>query len=338
MGDLLTDPITGRLLTQRERFRMIVEAAVVAEEAGFWSASVGEHHFCDYIISAPPVLLAAIAERTSTIRVGTGVALGSNNDPIRLAEDYASLDLLSNGRVELVVGRGNLYEHTFTAFGQDPSRSREIYNERVGLLVRALSETQLRWQGTSRTPFENFTTQPRPLQQPFPVWVGGGTSVDSAEFAATAALPLMLPGVIGSPRSFVPIVEHYRRRWAELGHDPAGCRVGTVAHTYPAATSQAARAKFEPRMKVYMGWVSDLLTMSTPRMAGFIQPFDFDLMMGRGPTVCGSVEQVIEKMTLWRDLLDLDVYLFMCDQGGMPAEELHETLRLAGQEVLPHFA
>ena len=338
MGDLLTDPITGGLLTQRERFRMIVEATVVAEEAGFWSASVGEHHFCDYIISAPPVLLAAMAERTSTIRLGTGVALGSNNDPIRLAEDYASLDLLSNGRVELVVGRGNLYEHTFTAFGQDPARSREIYNERVELLVRALGETQLQWQGTSRPPFENFTTQPRPIQQPFPIWVGGGTSVDSAEFAATAALPLMLPGVIGAPRSFVPIVEHYRGRWAELGHDPDGCRVGTVAHTYPAATSQAARARFEPRMKTYMGWVGDLITLSTPRMAGFIPPFDLDRMVSRGPTVCGSVAEVIEKMTLWRDLLDLDVYLFMCDQGGMPPEELHETLRLAGQEILPHFA
>ena len=338
MGDLLTDPITGGLLTQQERFRMIVEGAVSAEAAGFWCASVGEHHFCDYIISAPPVLLAAIAERTSTIRVGTGVALASNNDPIRLAEDYASLDLLSNGRVELVVGRGNLYEHTFTAFGQDPSLSREIYNERVELLVRALSETQLQWRGDSRGPFENFTTQPRPLQQPLPIWVGGGTSVDSAEFAAVAGLPLMLPGVIGAPRGFLPVVEHYRGRWAELGHDPAGCRVGTVAHTYVAATSQAARAIFEPRMKTYMGWVSDLITLSTPRMSGFIPPFDFDRMISRGPTVCGSPEEVIEKMTLWRDLLDLDVYLFMCDHGGMAPKELHATLELAGGAVLPHFA
>ena len=147
MGDLLADPVTGRQLSQGERYRMLVDGAVRAEAAGFCSASVGEHHFCEYIVSAPPVLLAAMAERTSTIRLGTAVALGANNDPVRLAEDYATLDVLSGGRVELVVGRGNLYEHTFTAFGQDPGRSREMYDERVRLLVRLLGEEQVDWSG-----------------------------------------------------------------------------------------------------------------------------------------------------------------------------------------------
>src|SRR3954452_8883162 len=226
MGDLLRDPITGRHLTQAERHRMIVEGAVAAEAAGFWCASVGEHHFCDYIISSPPVLLAAIAERTSTIRVGTAVALGATNDPVRIAEDYATLDLLSGGRVELVLGRGNLYEHVFDAFGHDPRRSRQMYDERVALVVRALGHSQLQWEGDTRPPFRNYTTQPRPLQQPLPVWVGGGSSIDSAECATVQGLPLMLPGVLGPPRIFTKLVEHYRARWAELGHDPAGCRVG----------------------------------------------------------------------------------------------------------------
>jgi alkanesulfonate monooxygenase SsuD/methylene tetrahydromethanopterin reductase-like flavin-dependent oxidoreductase (luciferase family) len=338
LGDLLPDPVTGRLLTQQERHRMMVDGAVAAEEAGFWCAAVGEHHFCDYIISSPPVVLAAMAERTQTIRLGTAVALGANNDPIRLAEDYATLDLLSGGRVELVLGRGNLYEHTFVAFGQDPTASRAIYEERVALTVEALRREQLDWRGTTRPPFSGFTTQPRPLQAELPVWVGAGTSVDSAEFAARLGLPLMLPGVFGPPRIFVPIVEHYRARFAELGHPAERCQVGTIAHTTVAATSQAARETMAARMAVYLGWVKELVSISTPHLAGMFPPFDFDLLVERGPTVSGSPEQVIDKMSLWRDTLDLDVYLLMCDMGGMPPEELQAMLELAGQAVLPAFA
>ena len=189
MGDLLEDPITGQLMSQVDRHRMLVEGAVTAEEAGFWSASLGEHHFCDYVVSAPPVVLAAIAERTTKIRLGTAVALGANNDPIRLAEDYATLDVLSQGRVELVVGRGNLYEHTYDAFGQDPTLSRPMYEERVSLLVDALRNEQLDWTGEFRSPFHNYTTQPRPLQDPLPIWVGGGSSIDSAEDGTTSHAP-----------------------------------------------------------------------------------------------------------------------------------------------------
>ena len=257
MGDLLTDPVTGTLMTQQERYRMIIEGAVAAEAAGFWCASVGEHHFCDYIVSAPPVVLAAIAERTSTVRVGTAVALGANNDPIRLAEDYATLDVISGGRVELVVGRGNLYEHTFTAFGQDPSQSRRLYEERVVLLVDALHGEQLQWTGETRPPFENFTTQPRVVQERLPVWVGGGSSQESAEFAARAGLPLMLPGVLAPPKAFIPLVQRYRELWDELGHDPDRCQVGTIAHTFVSPTSQEAFATAAPRSRpTSAGWAS----------------------------------------------------------------------------------
>jgi alkanesulfonate monooxygenase SsuD/methylene tetrahydromethanopterin reductase-like flavin-dependent oxidoreductase (luciferase family) len=266
------------------------------------------------------------------------VALGANNDPVRLAEDYATLDVLSGGRVELVVGRGNLYEHTFTAFGQDPKDSRHIYDERVALLVTALNEQQLQWTGNSRPPFCNFTTQPRPVQQPLPVWVGGGSSMDSAEFAAVQGLPLMLPGVLGPPRRFVPLVEHYRSRWVEVGHDPDGCRVGSIAHTFVAPTSQEARRVMESRMRAYMDWVRDLISISTPHMASFVPPFDFETLITRGPTVCGSPAEVVDRIGYYRNTLGLDVYLLMCDMGGMPPDDLTRTLELAGKAVLPQFA
>lgn len=337
MGDLLRDPVTGELMTQAERHRMIVDGAATAEAAGFWCAAVGEHHFCDYVISSPPVLLAAMAEHTSTIRLGTAVALGANNDPIRIAEDYATLDILSGGRVELVLGRGNLYEHTFTAFGQDPAESRTMFNERIGLIVDALRHEQLDWVGETRPPFQRFTTQPRPQQPDLPVWVGGGASIESAEFAARSALPLMLPGVFGPPATFVPIVERYRELWSELGHDPAGCQVGTIAHTMVAPTSQEAFAVSAPRFAVYMSWVRDLVRISTPALADMIRVTDLSVLVDKGPTVCGSPQEVADKMAMWRDALDLDVYLAMCDLGGMPAAELHTSLELMGAEVLPDF-
>jgi alkanesulfonate monooxygenase SsuD/methylene tetrahydromethanopterin reductase-like flavin-dependent oxidoreductase (luciferase family) len=338
MADHLRDPITGELMSQAARHRMIVEGAVAAEAAGFWCASVGEHHFCDYIVSSPPVLLAAIAERTQNIRLGTAVALGTNNDPIRQAEDYATLDVLSGGRVELVVGRGNLYEHTFTAFGQDPTESRAMYEEKLELLVRALTEEQIDWTGTHRAPFQNFTTQPRPLQEDMPVWVGGGSSVESAEFAARQGLPLMLPGVFGPPSVFLDIVGRYRELWAELGHPDEQCKVGTIAHTFIGPTSQEAFAVASPRFDVYMKWVGELLKLSTPALGDMIRSTDLARMTERGPTVCGSREEVIDKMSLYRDQLDLDVFLLMCDLGGMPAVELQDSLARFGDEVLPHFA
>lgn len=339
MADLLPDPVTGRLLTQQERHRMVVEGAVTAEQAGFWCAAVGEHHFCDYVISSPPVVLAAIAERTETIRVGTAVALGANNDPIRLAEDYSTLDVLSGGRVELVLGRGNLYEHTFVAFGQDPSTSREMYEERVELLVRVLSEDHVHWSGASRPDFVNLTTQPRPLQDPLPVWVGGGSSLDSGEYAARAGLPLMLPGVFGAPERFRPVVDRYRELWVECGRPPEACRVGTIAHTTVAATSQDARSRMAARMEVYIGWVEQLVAISTPALLGMFPPFDFDRLVERGPTVSGSPAEVVDKMGRWDAAVGgLDVYLMMCDMGGMPPDELRAMLELAGSEVLPAFA
>jgi alkanesulfonate monooxygenase SsuD/methylene tetrahydromethanopterin reductase-like flavin-dependent oxidoreductase (luciferase family) len=337
MGDLLPDPVTGRLLTQAERHRMVVDGAAHAEDVGFVSASVGEHHFSSYIISSPPVILAAIAERTKTLRVGTAVALGANNDPILLAEQYATLDLLSEGRVELVLGRGNLYEHTFEAFGQRAEDSKSMYRENVGLVVKALHEEQFDWVGEHRAPFQKFTTQPRPMQSPFPVWIGGGSSVESVEFAATMGLPLMLPGVFGRPSTFTPLVARYKEVWDQHGHSIEQQRIGAIAHTYVDKTSQRARAKFEPRMKVYFDWLIDLIALSSPAQTGLIQPYDHDAFTTRGPTVCGSPQQVIERMEEWREAAELTDYLFMCDQGGQPPEDLFDTLALAGETLLPHF-
>ena len=146
---------------------------MLAEHAGFSSVHLGEHHFCDYILSSPPIVLAAIAERTSHIRLSTGVTLGVNLDPVRVAEDYATLDLLSGGRVEPVLGRGTFFPHTFAGFGQDPTVAKAVFAENVEILARLWSEENVTWEGSHHAPLDNLTTQPRPLQWPRPpVWIG----------------------------------------------------------------------------------------------------------------------------------------------------------------------
>jgi alkanesulfonate monooxygenase SsuD/methylene tetrahydromethanopterin reductase-like flavin-dependent oxidoreductase (luciferase family) len=243
LGDHLADPHTGYKSSHSARHRQIVELGVRAEQLGFDSVWLGEHHLCDYILSSPPVVLAAIGERTSRLRLGTGVTLLGSLDPVRAAEDYATLDVLSQGRVEVVTGRGIL-RRTYGDFGLDPSRSREIYDEHVELLLELWTREELHWRGRFRSPLEGITVKPLPHQKPHPpLWIGGGSSYDSVDLAARLGLRLMLPSVFAPPEAFAPHVERYRERYLAAGHDPARMQVlGAPSHALPALGDGAAPA------------------------------------------------------------------------------------------------
>jgi len=332
LGDHLTDPVTGRRETQAERHRSIVEAAVLAESVGFDGVYLGEHHFCQYILSTPPVVLAAIAERTTTMTLSTAVTLAANNDPVRLAEDYSTLDILSGGRVEIVVGRGNLYEHTFRGFGQDAEQSQSIFDEYVELLSRLLREEQIEWTGAHRAPFERFTTQPRPATADGPpLWLGGGSSRSSLELAIRLGLPLMLPTVVGPPAAFTKVVERYRALWAAAGRDPADAKVGMISHINVMPDHEAARARITPRMKNYWGFVTGLVEQSSGRE---LPGFDSEWYVS-GPTIAGSPAHVVDRIGSIHELLEHDLHLLMFDMGGAVPEDVSEMIELAGAEVLP---
>ncbi|HWO66247.1 MAG TPA: LLM class flavin-dependent oxidoreductase, partial [Umezawaea sp.] len=246
LGDRITDPITGTKPTPSERHRAIVEAAVVADESGFHGVHIGEHHGLDYIFSAPPVILAAIAERTTNLRLATAVTLAANLDPVRAAEDYATVDVLSGGRCEVVVGRGNGFANTYTLFGQRLEDSAELFAERVELLTRLWSGDPVNWPGsTHRAPIDGFELQPPPVHG-LPLWVGGGYSEATIDLTARLGLDLMLPSVFGDPANLKPVVESYREKFAAYGHarEP---RVAAAWHVNVGETSQAARTRWEPR-------------------------------------------------------------------------------------------
>jgi alkanesulfonate monooxygenase SsuD/methylene tetrahydromethanopterin reductase-like flavin-dependent oxidoreductase (luciferase family) len=343
LGDHLADPRSGVRTPAAARQRQVVELGVAAEGLGFDLVCLGEHHLCDYILSAPPVVLAAIAERTRRIRLGTGVTLLGSLDPVRVAEDYATLDGLSNGRVELVVGRGIL-RRTYSDFGIDPADSRARFDEAVNLLLTLWSQQNVSWRGRFRAPLDGVTVQPRPLQAPHPpLWIGGGSSPESVDLAARLGLPLMLPSVLAPPEVFRPLVERYRERFVP-GARGTPPELGAVSHVHVACDRETARARWRPHHLRYLEWVTNELVPWAganvgPRDAKMPQHvhFDFDLLCDKGPALCGSADEVAERIAAMRDALGLDLHLGMFDHGALPEALLRDSLERYAGDVLPRI-
>jgi alkanesulfonate monooxygenase SsuD/methylene tetrahydromethanopterin reductase-like flavin-dependent oxidoreductase (luciferase family) len=334
LGDLVRDPVTGDLEAPAERHRAVVEAAAAADEAGFHGVNIGEHHGLQYIYSAPPVILAAIGERTKNLRLSTAVTLAANLDPVRAAEDYATVDALSGGRCELVVGRGNFFTSTYSLFGQDPDNSHALFGENVELMLRLWRGEPVSWSGSSRPAFADFELEPRPVAVPR-VWIGGGASESTTELAAKLGLDLMLPSAFGNPAIFVPVVESYLERYAAYGHarEP---QIGACWHLNVAATSQEARARWEPRYRAYFELMGTIIRRVNPNPPPFIdKPFDFDWLTTNGPAIVGSPEEVVDRLGAVSQTLRTDVNLVYIDMGGQPAAEFRAMVELLGDKVLP---
>lgn len=295
----------------------MVDQAVVAEEAGFTGVAIGEHHFTRYIVSAPELLLATIAARTTTLRLSTGVTLLAHHDPVRVAEELATLDVLSNGRAELIVARG-VSKETDAAFGIAPSDLAPRFYEYLRLLLKLLQEKDVTWRGTFRGPLENVTITPRPIQKPHPtLWVGSASAA-SADFAAELGMPLMLPSTLRDPGIYVDVVAGYRR-------DKPG-RVALPSHVFVAEND--ARERWRPYLEAYASFASP--------WRGDGRTIDIDTLM-EGAAICGDPDEVADRLNAQRKLLGLDAHLVLIDIGGLPRDEVLAAIRLFGEKVIPQL-
>jgi alkanesulfonate monooxygenase SsuD/methylene tetrahydromethanopterin reductase-like flavin-dependent oxidoreductase (luciferase family) len=322
----LPNPITGEHFTQQQKFQNILAQAVLAEDFGFDAYGIGERHGEPFLSSSPPVVLASIAAHTRRIRLITAVTVLSVLDPVRVAEDYATLDHLSNGRLEIIIGKGNDPRH-YPLFGITEAEQWDSMAERYALLRRLWDEeTGVTWEGRYRPPLHNVITQPRPLQRPIPIWHGSASSERSTELAARYGEPLFSANAFHHRSKYKALIDHYRERLAYYGYDPTRAIIGSGAGSlYLARTSQEAVRRFRPYYNAMMG---------TAAAQHNKPPFkDLDDNIANGPVLVGSPEQVIEKILSYQ--ADFGHQVLCISVDGLSEAEQREQLAIFATEVAP---
>src|SRR5437867_13028822 len=237
-AEMTPDPSTGRIIEPAQRLRNLVEEAELADQVGLDVFGVGEHHRPDFAVSAPAVILAMAAARTKTIRLTSAVTVLSSDDPVRVFQNFATLDLLSGGRAEIMAGRGSFIE-SFPLFGYDLDDYDALFAEKLDLLLKLRDEERVTWSGERRPPLHDAAVYPRPLQERLPVWIAVGGNPESAVRAGSLGLPMALAIIGGMPERFAPFAEIHREAARRVGHDPLPA-LSINSHGYIAETSQPA--------------------------------------------------------------------------------------------------
>jgi probable LLM family oxidoreductase len=323
------DAHTGQLVSAEQRLADLLEEIELADQVGLDIFGVGEHHRPDYIVSAPAVVLAAAAMRTKRIRLTSAVTVLSSDDPVRVFQDFATLDLLSGGRAEIMAGRGSFIE-SFPLFGYDLDDYDALFTEKLELLLELRAKERVRWSGTHRAPIDDLAVYPRPIQNPLPIWIAVGGTPQSVVRAATLGLPMALAIIGGAPARFVPFTDLYRESFRRAGHDPADMRLSINSHGFIADTSQAAAdAAFPPYLEV-MGRLGRERGWAPPTR----QRFDGE-RSARGALLVGSPQEVIDKMLYEHELFGYDRFLMQMTVGTMPHASVLRSIELSGTVVAP---
>ena len=326
-AELSPDPRTGQAITPRARVRDLMEEIELADQVGLDVFGVGEHHRPDFVVSSPAVILGAAAVRTERIRLSSAVTVLSSDDPVRVFQDFATVDLLSGGRAEIMAGRGSFIE-SFPLFGYDLDDYDELFAEKLELLLRLRESETVTWSGEHRPPLHESGVYPRPVQDPLPIWLAVGGTPNSIVRAASLGLPLALAIIGGAPERFVPLVDLYRQAAADAGHP--GLPVGINSHTYVADSSQRAADEFFP---AYAGMMNRI-----GRERGWSpmtrQQFD-ELRSLRGALVVGSPQEVVEKILFQHELFGHQRFLAQISVGHLPHPNAMRAIELLGTEVVP---
>jgi probable LLM family oxidoreductase len=316
-------------VTPRQRMQQLMEEIELADQLGLDVFGVGEHHRPDFLVSSPAVVLGAAAVATEQIRLSSAVTVLSSDDPVRVFQEFAEVDLLSNGRAEIMAGRGSFIE-SFPLFGYDLDDYDELYAEKLELLLQLREQTRVTWSGRHRPALVDAEVWPRPVQEPLPVWVAVGGSPQSVIRAGTLGLPLTIAIIGGQPARFAPLVELYRESAAGAGHDPSVTRVAINTHAFVGASSAEADSAFAAPYLAMMnrigrerGWPPS----GRPEYEALRSP--------SGALAVGSPEQVAEKLLYEHELFGHDRYIAQMSVGAVAHGDVLRSMELFGTKVAP---
>jgi probable LLM family oxidoreductase len=323
------DVKTGETASHAQRLREVVEEIILADEVGLDVFGVGEHHRKDYAASSPAVVLAAAAPQTKRIRLTSAVTVLSSADPVRVFQDFATLDGISNGRAEIMAGRGSFIE-SFPLFGYDLQDYNELFDEKLGLLLALQKSEKVTWAGNHRPAIENLGVYPRPVQDPLPIWIGSGGSSDSVIRAGLLGLPLVLAIIGGRPVQFAPLVQLYYRAAAQAGHDISKLQVASHSHGFVAESTEEAADKFFPPTQQAMN------VLGRERGWGHYDRTAFDAARSfEGALYVGDPETVAKKIIDLRKNVGITRFMHHVPVGSMPHEDVMKSIELLGKEVAP---
>lgn len=323
------DVETGEVISHAKRIREVVEEIVLADQVGLDVFGVGEHHRKDYAASSPAVVLAAAASQTKRIRLTSAVTVLSSADPVRVFQDFATLDAISNGRAEIMAGRGSFIE-SFPLFGYELKDYDALFEEKLELLLKIRESEYVTWKGGHRPAIQNRGVYPRPEQNPLPVWIGSGGNSDSVIRAGLLGLPLVLAIIGGSPLQFEPLVQLYKKAVNHAGHDITKLPVASHSHGFVAETTQIAADKFFPSTQQAMN------TLGRERGWGQYTRSSFDAARSfEGALYVGDPKTVADKIIHLRKNVGITRFMLHVPVGTMPHDDVMRAIELLGKEVAP---
>ena len=330
LGDIVTDCHTGTRISPKQRLDEVIAAAKLADEAGLDVFGVGEHHRLDFVISSVPVVLAAISQVTRRIKLTSATTVLSTIDPVRVFEDFATLDLLSDGRAEIIAGRGAFVE-SFPLFGYELEDYHRLFTENINLLLELNKHEIMNWEGSFRSSLKDSEIAPRPLQQSLPLWIGVGGSPESAEKAGTLGTGLAIAILSGSPEPFQELAAAYRRAGIKAGHAPQDLKIAITSHGFIAETSQQALDEYYPYYYSYRNSISP-----KPGQEYRVSRSDFEQNVSADNTMAvGSPQQIIEKILYQHELFGHSRFMTQLDIGGIPFSKVAKAIELLATEVAP---
>src|SRR3984885_15076739 len=327
---LVPDPITGHIVTAQQRIAHLLEEIKLADEVGLDQFGLGEHHRTEYLDSAPAVILAAAASITKTIRLTSAVTVLSASDPVRVFQEFSTLDLISGGRAEIVAGRGSFVE-SYPLFGLKLEDYDSLFAEKLDLLLAFRENTNVFWSGKHRAALTGQAIYPRPLQNPLPIWVGVGGTPESFVRAGMLGLPLMVAIIGGQPARFCPLIDLYREAGREAGHDPGKLIVGLHSIGFLGDTTQQAADDFFP------GYAHTFTEIGKERGWPPTTRAQFDAV--RGPTgalLIGDAKTVAEKILYVNEALGgISRITFQMGVSTLPHEKMLRAIEILGTRVAP---